>query len=120
MAQSLMAGDVEAIFGTVIDKAKAGDMLAARLIAERVCPPPKSKTYVQIDLPPLSTPADLVAATAVIVAEVGAGKLALEDVGPLVALVEAATEAIKTNDLEVRLTALERFAEDRRLLRAVG
>lgn len=115
MAQGLMAGDVEAIFATVIDKAKGGDMIAARLIVERLVPIPKASRYVVLDLPKLETPAHLLAAAAAITEAVAQGKIALEDVAPLVALIEATVEAVKLNDHDQRLLELERYVEDRRL-----
>lgn len=41
MAERLLCGDIEDVIRAVINAAKAGDMAAAKLILERVCPVPR-------------------------------------------------------------------------------
>ena len=114
LAQALMAGDIEEIVGKVIDAAKAGDMVAAHLIVERLFPVPKASRYI-------ARPA---AAEDGRRSGHGIGRnrrrgggrpLGAGGCRPLVALIEATVEAIKTHDHDRRIAALERFANDRRL-----
>jgi hypothetical protein len=96
-----------------------GRWLIVAVVVVALVAPAKPARFVTLDLPKLETAADLVKAAAVITAEVGAGRLALEDVGPLVALIESAVNAIQTHDHAERIAALEHFVEDRRL-RVIG
>jgi Family of unknown function (DUF5681) len=120
LGESVLAREGTALLEKAVEMAKAGDVACLRLLIERIAPIPKASRFVALDLPPLKTVDDLVKASAVIVAEVAAGRLAMEDVGPLVALIEATVEAIRTNDHDQRLTALERFADDKSRLHVVS
>ena len=48
--EQLLANEGEAVVGAVLTKAKEGDMQAARLVLDRICPPRKGHP-VNIDLP---------------------------------------------------------------------
>jgi Family of unknown function (DUF5681) len=50
MLEAIDDDDLRAIVAKIVEKAKAGDLVAAKLIFDRVAPPPKSRT-VSIDLP---------------------------------------------------------------------
>ena len=56
-----MAEDGDAVVKSVVAKAKEGDMQAARLVLDRILPPRKGRP-VQLDLPTLESPGDLVKA----------------------------------------------------------
>jgi hypothetical protein len=49
MLEAISDGDLRTIVSKVVEKAKAGDLVAAKLIFDRVAPAPKSRT-VGIDL----------------------------------------------------------------------
>lgn len=52
LLETITHGDLDAIIATIVDKAKAGDLVAAKLILDRVAPPPKSRT-VSVELSPI-------------------------------------------------------------------
>ena len=67
LMQNLLADDAEAIGRKAIEMAKAGDLAAIRLCMDRLAPARKDEP-VAFELPPIEKPADIVAATASIVA----------------------------------------------------
>ena len=66
MAEKLMQDDAEQVVRAVVEKAKQGDMTAARLIIERIAPVRKGRP-ITVDLPDAKTSADLAAAMASLV-----------------------------------------------------
>ena len=50
--EALLEGEAETIARKAIDAAKAGDMVAIRLVLDRICPPRKSRP-IHIELPPI-------------------------------------------------------------------
>ena len=51
--EALLDGEGEAITRKAIEAAKAGDMVAIRLVLDRICPPRKSRP-IHIELPAIS------------------------------------------------------------------
>jgi hypothetical protein len=74
LMQNLLADDAETIARKAIELAKDGDIAAIRMCMDRLAPARKDEPVV-LDLPPLDTAADTVAASARIVAAVAAGDL---------------------------------------------
>ena len=56
--EALLDGDAEAITRKAIDAAKAGDMVAIRLVLDRICPPRKTRP-IHIELMPISGVSDV-------------------------------------------------------------
>jgi hypothetical protein len=104
--EALLDGEIETITRKVVEKAKEGDLLAARLCLERVMPPAKSRR-VNLDLPKIETPQDLVVALAEVIDAMGAGEIALDEAAVVAGVLEAKRKAIETVELERRLAALE-------------
>ncbi len=104
--QSLLDGEGEALTRRAIELALAGDMVALRLCLERLAPPRKDAP-VALDLPPVATAADIVAAQSAILAAVASGEITPSEGAALAALTDGLRKTIETNDLEQRLTALE-------------
>lgn len=101
-----MGEDAEAVTLAIIAQAKAGDMVAARLVLERVCPIRRGRP-IQIDLPRIDSTADLLDAQGRVVAAVAAGDLTPEEGSALADILEAKRRAIETMELETRISALE-------------
>lgn len=106
LAESLMKTDTPDIVRTVVEAARNGDMMAARIILDRIVPAPRGRP-VRLELPPINSPADVVKAAAAITAEVASGELTAEEATAVTAVLEFQRKAIETADLEVRLQALE-------------
>ena len=91
-------------------KMEEGDIAAAKAITALGIAPPKSRP-VRVDIGPLRTGRDCVAAIGRISEAVSSAEITPTDAAPLVALVQAAQKAIETADLDARIRALEARAE---------
>ena len=90
----------------VAEAAMEGDTQAAKLLFARVWPAAKDQV-VEIELPALDKPADLIAAHGALIAAIGKGEVSPEQAVKLGEVLEKKRLAIETADLERRLTALE-------------
>src|ERR1700730_17667187 len=106
MAEALLGQDIEAVIAKVIRKAKSGDMQAARLILDRIMPPRRGRP-VKFQLSHSKPAADVVAALAAVVKGMAGGQLSPAEAVEIAGVVELARRAIETQDVEVRLRALE-------------
>lgn len=106
MLERLMADDAKAIVKAVILAASTGDMVAARMVLDRVVPPAKDRP-LKIDLPDTSTPTGIVAAQAAIVAAVAGGDLLPSEGAALAALVDGQRRALELDALDRRISELE-------------
>jgi hypothetical protein len=107
LAQRMLQRDAEDVVRAVIKAAKEGDMAAAKLVLERICPVRKGAP-VMFDLPELITPADLPPAVTAVTKAVAEGTLTPDEGASVVTMLEANRRAIETADLVCRIEALER------------
>ena len=103
---NLMQGGAEEITKAVIDQAKSGNLVAARLILERIVPPAKERP-ISISLPDISTIDGITQAQAAILQAVAEGELLPGEAATLTGIVENRRKAIETEELEKRIAALE-------------
>ena len=103
---AMMEGGAEKITKAVIDAAQAGDLMAAKIILDRVMPPAKERP-VNIDLPDTQSAQGVAAAQSAILQAVAAGDLLPGEASTLSAIVEAKRRAIETQELADRITQLE-------------
>lgn len=96
----------EAIMRAVVEAAQGGDMRAADLLLRRLWPERRGRP-VTLDLPSMTTAADLVAALGAVAGAVSAGELSPEEGQAVAAIMEAHRKAIETADLERRVAGLE-------------
>jgi hypothetical protein len=106
IAEAVLEKDVEAIAKVVTKAAKGGDLQAARLVLERLVPPRRERP-LSIDLPDVTTTADVAKAQAAILAHVGAGDILPSEATALSAIVEQRRKALESEELERRIAALE-------------
>jgi hypothetical protein len=106
LLQNLLEDDAEAIGRKAIDMAKHGDIAAIRMCMDRLAPARKDEAVV-LELPPLDTAADTVAAAATIVAAVAAGDLAPSQAADLAKVIDIYVRALATRSFEERLAKLE-------------
>ena len=102
----LLDGEAEGITRKAIEAAKAGDMIAIRLVLDRVCPPRKTRS-IEIDLPPIADAAGVSQAQEEVLKAVCTGELDLDQAQALSGLLEARRQFLETAELEARLTELE-------------
>lgn len=103
---ALAEGEVEEIVRVMIEKAKAGDSIAAKTVLERVWPPRKG-ARLQFDLPTISKPQELPGAIEVVNRQVADGDLSPDEGALIVGLLDAQRKAIETSELAARVAALE-------------
>jgi hypothetical protein len=100
--------DAEGVAKAVIAAAKGGDIIAARLVLERICPARKDR-HVNFALPEMRTTADLVKASAALLNAVATGELTPSEAAEIGKLVEAHAKTIEVVELHARLERLERL-----------
>ena len=96
----------EEVLRRVVEDAKAGDLRAAEILLRRLWPERRGRP-VELDLPPVATVADFVAALAAVVKAVASGVLTPEEAQAVCAVLESQRRAIETAELEARVAALE-------------
>ena len=101
-----MQGQVERVTTAVIEAASKGDMAAARLILDRICPA-RREPAVSLDLPNIESAADLPMAIAAILQAVSAGDLTPGEAAKITSTIEAAGSAIELHDLDRRIADIE-------------
>ena len=104
--EALLEGEAEGITRKAIEAAKAGDMIAIRLVLDRVCPPRKTRS-IEIDLPPIVDAAGVSQAQQEVLKAVCSGEMDLDQAQALSGLLEARRQFLETSELEARLTELE-------------
>jgi len=104
---ALMEGDAANITKAVITAAKGGDLMAARIILDRLIPPAKERP-VNVDLPDTSTSEGVRAAQSAILQAVSTGDLLPGEAAALSAIVESKRRSIETQELNDRITKLEK------------
>jgi hypothetical protein len=106
LLDAISDGDLTAIVSTVVEKAKAGDLIAARLILDRVAPAPKGRALA-LDVPAIGEwdgSATVLTAYRRIIEAVRAGDVSPAEGLDFVALIEAQRSAVK----ELRPAAMHR------------
>lgn len=103
---ALMEGDAANIAQAVIDAAKGGDLMAAKIILDRLVPPAKERP-VYVDVPDTRTAEGVSAAQSAILQAVAGGNLLPGEAATLSAIVESKRRAIETLELSERISKLE-------------
>lgn len=111
--EALLEGEHEKLTRKAIELAVAGDVPALRLCLERLAPPRKDAP-VKFDLPAVVTAADAVSASAALLEAVATGEITPDEAGRIATLLTAHKALIETCDLEARLEALEKRAEEQK------
>ena len=106
LMQNLLAGRAEAIGQKLIELAENGDIAAIRICMDRLAPTRRDGP-VEVELPPIETPADSVAAAETIVAGVAAGDLTASEAADLAKVLDIYVRAVETKGFDQRLTELE-------------
>ncbi len=107
-----MEDDAADVVRAVLTAAKGGDMVAARLVMDRIVPPRRGRP-VAFALPAVQTVADLPAALGAVVAGVACGVLTPEEGAAVASVLETQRRAIETTELEARIAVLEQREEKR-------
>jgi hypothetical protein len=106
LLDQLAADNIEEIMGKLIEAARAGNRQAQRDVLKRLWTVPKGRP-VEVDLPPIEEPADLVKAHAAVVAAVATGEITAEEASGLSAVLEGQRRAFELAGQQVLVVQLE-------------
>ena len=106
LLDQLAIDGAEKMVKKMIEIAADGDRVAARLVLNRIWSAPKGRS-VQIDLPPIKSPADLVHAHAAVVASIAAEEITPQDGAALASVLETHRRAFELVAQEERVETLE-------------
>lgn len=115
MLDKLMERGAQDIVETVIDRAKGGDMTAARLILERLVPPAKERP-ISIELPTTCDAQSVADAQALVIAAMASGGLLPGEASTIMSMLESRRKGIETVELEARIKSLEENRNDHNIL----
>lgn len=104
--EALLEGQHEALTQKAIELALTGDCSALRLCLDRIAPARKDSP-VSFALPPITTAADTVGASAKLLEAVAEGGVTPDEAGRVMALLTAHRALVEAGDLEARIAALE-------------
>ena len=108
--QALLEGESEALTRKCIELALGGDTTALRLCMERLAPAVKSRA-VNLTLPTVETPADILKAQTATIAAMARGEITPDEAATIAGVLEAKRKALETVHLEERVRKLEQEAE---------
>jgi hypothetical protein len=97
------AGDV---LRAVVEAARGGDMAAASLLLSRAWPARRGRPVV-VEMPAITTAADVTLALSAITAAVAEGRLTTTEAAELATLIESVRKSIETVEIEERLRRIE-------------
>jgi hypothetical protein len=106
LAEQLMEGEAEEVVQAVLQKAKDGDMVAARIVLDRVAPPRRDRP-IEVKLPKIESAADAARALSAILSALGEGLLTPSEAGEVAKLIQSYAATLEVRDLEARIVALE-------------
>ena len=104
--EALLEGEAATITRKAIEAAKAGDMVAIKLVLDRICPPRKARP-IHMELPPIHDAGGIAEAQQEVLRAACAGELLLDEAHALSGLLEARRQALETQELEGRIAQLE-------------
>ena len=104
---------VNDLVDTAREEAKGGDTRLLVFLLNRLLPRPQART-VEIDLPTLNGPADVVAAQSALVRNVASGKLSPEEAQAVSVLIENRRRAAEDLEVDATLAALKKEIEAQR------
>lgn len=107
MAEHLMEGAAESVVQAVLAAAEGGDMVAARLVLERIAPVRKGRP-VSLPLPAVNTAGDVLAALGATVKAMADGDITPDEAATVAGVLEVKRRAIETVELAVRLEVIEK------------
>jgi hypothetical protein len=111
-AERLLDGEAEALTRKALELALEGDAAALRLCLDRIIPPRRQRR-VQLDLPHVTSAADLGATMAAITNAAAHGAITPGEAAELARVVEIFVRAVETSDFERRLAQLEEARDTR-------
>ena len=113
LVEKMMQDDAKGIVQAVVTAAKAGDMVACKIVLDRISPARKGRP-LRFELPEARTADDVAAALAAVVGAMADGELTPDEAQMVASVLEIRRKAIETVELENRLAVLEARTDDRK------
>jgi hypothetical protein len=118
-AERLFDGEADALSRKAVELALGGDGAALRVCLDRILPARRERP-VQLDLPPIDSPADIAGAMAAVVAAAAQGRITPSEAVKLGQLVITFLRAIEVSEFDRRLQMLEDRQNGTRSLAPAG
>jgi hypothetical protein len=112
-ALELLGGDLEAITQECIKQAKEGNLMAVKLVLDKLIPSAK-ELPLSLSLPKVEGAADLPGALSAVMAAVAQGDITPGEGQALTTMLEAYRKGLEFADIEARLRTLEEKANAKR------
>ena len=106
LLDQLAEGEAETVVRKMLDDAVEGDRVAARLVLSRIWSAPKGRP-IEVELPDIRTPEDLLVAHAAVSAAVGDGRLTPQEGASLSAMLETHRRAFELVAQERKIEQLD-------------
>ena len=106
-ALELLEGDLQAITRVCIDKAKGGDLVACKLILDKIIPNCRERS-IDLQFPQLAGAAEVPQALATTLEAVTQGKITPGEGQGLATLLETYRKSMEMTSVEARIEALEK------------
>jgi hypothetical protein len=106
IGQALTETDRREIIGAVVAKAKQGNLIAAKIVLDRLWPTPKGRT-VALALPPAVDANSIMQAHSAVVHSLASGAVTPDEAEAISRILAAHLRVIETAEIERRLQVLE-------------
>ena len=115
LLEKMLADDGADVVQAVLDRARDGDMAAARLVLDRIVPVRKGRP-VAIELPKITAPTDVLTAMSAVIEQMADGEITPDEAMTIAGVLNAKRQAVELIDIEARLARIERYNGGRRLV----
>jgi hypothetical protein len=107
LAEALMEAEVQGVVQAAIDAAKAGDVAAAKVILDRICPA-RRDSAVNFDMPAIKTAAESAKAMGAVLGAVAAGDVTPVEAESITRIIDCYVKTLETQEFEARFRAIEK------------
>ena len=107
MVEQLAQGQAEQLLQKALELAQGGDVTCLRMMLDRLWPVRKGQP-VNVVMPPINTPQDVLSAIASIWAEIREGRLTPDEASALSIVIDRSVQAIELHDITKRIAALKK------------
>ena len=110
IVEQLAEGSAERLIQKAVELAEDGNVAALRMLLDRLWPPRKGQP-VNLNMPQINSPQDVLSVVAAIWTAVGEGRITPEEASALSGLVDRSIRAVEQQEIIQRLERLEKDRE---------
>lgn len=103
--ESLMQSELEKIGQKLIELAVGGNLLAIKLVLDRIMPPRTSRS-IEIEIPKIENTKDALQAISTVIHAVGQGELTPSEGEAITKIIQLFTQALQSYEFDQRLSTL--------------